>query len=311
MNIVEKIAQTFFLEEKEIKLFINTAPYRYRVYQIPKRNNKGMRTIAQPIAELKVIQKFILSEFFHVLPVHDCATAYRKNINIRENVLSHAKNQYILKVDFKDFFTSITSDDFIKHIQRHIGELSYGDKISVKKIFFWKRKEDSIHRLSIGSPSSPFISNTIMYEFDTILQNICSEFDITYTRYADDITLSTNVKDTLFQFPERIEKICAEIDYPTLKINKDKTIFSSKKCNRHITGLVITNEGKISLGRKDKRYIKSMVFNALQSKLTHEEFQKLKGLLAFAKHIEPDFIKSLNKKYELDVLQKIFDHIRN
>ena len=305
MIIIKFISTALCLEEKEVKDFINSSPYRYKVYQIPKRHGNGSRTIAQPTQELKVLQKMVLDRFFSSLPIHECAKAYCKNINIKDNALAHAENQYLLKMDFHDFFPSITSDAFISHIEKNGIELSIGDKISVKKLFFWTKKRNIVHRLSIGAPSSPFISNTIMYEFDCIIYNLTSKMNITYTRYADDLTFTTNTKDILFNIPDMVEKICAKLDYPKLKINREKTIFSSKKNNRHITGLVINNQNNISLGRDRKREIKSLIFKYSRNELDKTKILKLSGILSFAKHIEPVFYDALIKKYGIDIIHEL------
>jgi retron-type reverse transcriptase len=305
MKIITFISTTLCIEEKEIKDFINSSPYRYKVYQIQKRHGNGTRTIAQPTQELKALQKMVLEKFFSFLPVHECAKAYCKNINIKDNALAHVENQYLLKMDFRDFFPSITSDAFIAHIEKNGIELSVGDKISVKKLFFWTKKRNIVHRLSIGAPSSPFISNTIMYEFDSIIYNITSKMGITYTRYADDLTFTTNTKNILFDIPDVIEKICEKLEYPKLKINHEKTVFSSKKNNRHITGLVINNQDEISLGRDRKREIKSLIFKYSKHELSAEDTLRLSGILSFAKHIEPTFYESLIRKYSIEIIREL------
>ena len=64
------------------------------------------------------------------------------------------------------------------------------DKFFIEKILFWQpikhRKTKLI--LSVGAPSSPVISNFCMYEFDNRIHAACNKLEITYTRYADDLT---------------------------------------------------------------------------------------------------------------------------
>ena len=96
--------------------------------------------------------------------------------------------------------------------------------------------------LSIGAPSSPLISNFIMYSFDEELVTICLNKKIMYTRYADDITFSTRIKNNLFELPEIISNLLKEIR-KGVEINSKKTIFTSKAHNRHVTGVTLTNSG--------------------------------------------------------------------
>lgn len=305
MDIYESLSEILLIDESEIVEYIKKAPYRYKVYEIPKRNGHGTRTIAQPARELKVFQQLSLDHPLLNLPVHDAAFAYRDGIGIKKNAEMHAKNQYLLKMDFANFFPSIIDTDLIAHIEKHHGEISQRNKTAICKLFFWRKKRESINRLSIGAPSSPFISNTLLYDFDEEISNICTPLMITYTRYADDLTFTTNEPGILSMIPNVVNEALKSIKVPTLRINPQKTVYSSKKNNRHVTGLVLSNDDKVSLGRTRKRYIRSLIFQFQSESLAGEDIVKLKGLLGFAKHIEPTFYSSLINKYSLDLILSI------
>ncbi|MDY7566833.1 retron St85 family RNA-directed DNA polymerase [Pseudomonas sp. RTC3] len=305
MNILASLSSKLLISSAELIGFVNTAPYRYKVYPIPKRSGRGVRIIAQPTDVLKVMQRMVLESFLVGLPIHHCATAYRDGVGIRENASEHLNSKYLLKMDFSDFFPSIGPTDLISHIKKHKGEISREDAYAVKKLFFWARKKDPVHKLSIGAPSSPFISNTLMYEFDCRLFEECARLEVSYTRYADDLTFTTNTQGVLFEFPSLVAKICREIDYPTLRINAEKTVFSSKGRNRHVTGLVLTNDDQISLGHDKKRYIRSLIYRYTLGGMSSDEVYSLKGVLAFAKHVEPGFYQSAVRKYGEEVVSSI------
>lgn len=305
MLILEELASKLLISTAELVSFVNTAPYRYKVYTIPKRSGRGVRVIAQPTEVLKVMQRMVLDSYLKGLPVHDCATAYRDGVSIKENAIAHLNSKYLLKMDFSDFFPSIIPSDLISHVKRHKGSVSREDAYAVKKIFFWARKKDPLHRLSIGAPSSPFISNTLMYEFDCKIYDECARLDVRYTRYADDLTFTTNTRGALFGLLDIVNKICAEIAYPALRINSEKTVFSSKGNNRHITGLVLTNDNKVSLGRERKRYFRSLIHKHSLGELSGEDIYALKGRLAFAKHVEPAFYNAVIQKYGAELIASI------
>ena len=145
-----------------------------------------------------------------------------------------------------------------------------------------------------------------MYLFDKSVHEYCEKYQITYTRYADDLTFSTNKKEILFTIPKIINDISHHYFKGRLRINKLKTKFSSKAHNRHVTGVTITNDKKISIGRDKKRYIKSLVYRYKSKQLSIQEISLLKGLLAFANDIEPLFITTLENKYSVDVIASIF-----
>ncbi|MDN5651795.1 MAG: hypothetical protein L0G51_04085, partial [Lactococcus lactis] len=81
--------------------------------------------------------------------------------------------------------------------------------------------------------------------------------------------------------------------------------FSSKKHNRHVTGITITNNDELSIGRAKKRYIKHLVHNYIEEKISLEDLNYLRGYLGFVKYVEPNFLISLEKKYTQTVIQKI------
>lgn len=294
--ILESLIKYFSLNKNEAISFIKTSPNRYKKYSIKKRHG-GEREIAEPTKSLKIIQKWALKEYLLPIKPHDSAIAYIKGKNIKNFALLHANNKYLLKIDFKDFFNSIESSDFIEFCHKNLKNLSEEDIELLVKIFFCKDKLSDKMYLSIGSPSSPFISNILMNEFDSIISNFCSENNISYTRYADDLAFSTNIPDILKSIPQKIESICSELSYPKkLEINIDKTVFTSKKHNRTLTGLVISNEGKISIGRDKKRKLRAQAHKASLGLLSSEELEKLKGTLSFLLSVDPTLANYLKNK---------------
>ncbi|QLK46736.1 RNA-directed DNA polymerase [Vibrio owensii] len=271
-------------------------PKMYKVYTIPKRNG-GKRLIAHPSKPLKATQRALVEVLQKKLPVHEAAFAYRSGLSIRDNALVHSKNRYFLKLDLSDFFNSIDVDLFESQLASN--RIFIRNKTLLNQIIFWSPTKDlqSKLKLSVGAPSSPLISNFIMYRFDKDMSKICDSLNVRYTRYADDLFFSTNIKDILFDIPELVNYILDKRYDNKLLVNKSKTSFSSKAHNRHITGVTITNEGKLSIGRGKKRYISSLVHKYNLGLLEYEDMEKLQGLLGFAKHIEPSFIIKLSKKY--------------
>lgn len=305
IDIVDRLTTHYSKTPQELFVFLNDAPKKYKVYTIPKRTS-GLRTIAQPIPELKDYQRFIISTIKDTLPVHECCMAYMAGKNIKQNALIHSKNSFFLKMDFIDFFNSITPKLFWEACERHQIEFDWLDKEFLEKILFWRQSKYSKKLiLSIGAPSSPFISNFLMYSFDVELSQYCKQNDITFTRYADDLTFSTNIPDILFEVPNIVRTILLRFYGQKIQINQFKTVFSSKKYNRHVTGLTITNESSISVGRKKKRYIKHLVHNFIEKKITLEDLNYLRGYLGFIQYVEPKFLNSLELKYTKTVIQNI------
>lgn len=87
-----------------------------------------------------------------------------------------------------------------------------------------------------------------------------------------------------------------------LRVNTDKTVHTSKKGHRRVTGLVLSNEGKVSLGRDKKRKIRATLHNYKVGRFNDElKKQELRGWLAHAKACDPEFLSSLNEKYNREI----------
>ncbi|EGK0895713.1 RNA-directed DNA polymerase, partial [Salmonella enterica] len=85
----------------------------------------------------------------------------------------------------------------------------------------------------------------------------------------------------------------------------DKTVFTSRKFNRHVTGVTITTEGYLSLGRDRKRLLRSKIHHYVCGVLSEKEILTLKGELGYAKFIEHKFFLSMIKRYGNAVISEI------
>lgn len=304
-NIYRKFLNEFGLSKDQLLLFLNESPKKYKVYKIPKRTF-GYRTIAQPTPELKRYQRFLVNELGMILPTHQIAMAYQCKKSIKDNALAHKNNNYFLKMDFSNFFNSITPRVFWQACDKTALKADFIDKILIERLLFWQESKyfDTLV-LSIGAPSSPFISNFCLYEFDVQINDYCKSKGITCTRYADDLSFSTNEKNILFNLPEVVEGMLKEIYDNQIIVNTFKTAYSSRKHNRHVTGLTITNDNKISIGRQKKRYIRSLVYTMLNGNISESDMKYLQGYISFIQHVEPNFLESLKRKHSPDVIEKI------
>lgn len=306
MHIVELLSKKTGKSMQDLGRLIDQAPRMYKVYKIPKRSS-GYRVIAQPSKDIKELQRFAVEILRDILPVHDKAMAYQKNKDIKTNALLHVKNSYILKMDFEDFFNSINPDLFKKSLEKDDIVLTGVELYWLIRLLFWnpsKRKNGKLI-LSVGAPSSPMISNYIMYRFDCAVDEYCKANSIVYSRYADDMTFSTNKKDCLFILPEIVRKTLRKKAYKRISIKQSKTVFSSKAHNRHITGVTLNNEGELSIGRARKRMLSSLIFKASKNKLDHDDLSSLTGQLRQAFYIDTIFKKSMVDKYGESIIKSI------
>lgn len=304
-RLLDEIANHLQVGSDDIRKFIFAAPARYKVFSIPKRRG-GERIIAQPSAALKVIQRFVVDTQLSSFPVHYAAAAYVRGKSVSDNAARHREGRYVLKLDFENFFNSIAVRDWRKLVEltpQH--GIDARDLVHLDRILFWGDGSFLPQKLSVGAPSSPALSNMIMYRFDTAVNARARDIGAVYTRYADDITISAPSADQCLEL-ERIARSTLRAQrYPNLRFKEEKRGLYGPGQRRMVTGLIVTPENRVSLGRERKRYISTLVHHAKLGKLDTLRMMELKGLLGFAKGSEPPFFDALKQKYGSEVIQRV------
>ncbi len=305
ITLRRKICHDLSVSDAQLNRLVLRAPHTYKTYTIPKKS-EGVRTIAQPARETKYIQYWLIKNVLHSLPVHESTTAYKSGASIKINAATHSQNAYITKFDFKNFFTSIKYDDLVSHFRNHL-PLEYKEDAlkDIARISCIQFKTGQALCLSIGAPSSPLLSNSILFDFDSTISEWCKHNHITYTRYADDLTFSTNGHGSSQLIEQKVKEVVKEQAYPSLNLNSKKTVHLSKKHQRRVTGLTITNDGKVSIGRDRKREISALIHKYSLSILSEAQILKLQGLLGFAKDVEPLFVARMRGKYSSELITEI------
>ena len=296
--IIEQAAKRLSLPASFLLKLAGTASHRYKEYTILKKTG-GLRTIHHPARELKLIQGWLLQNVLARLPVHDSATAYRRGFGIRRNAERHVDHNYLLRVNFQDFFPSLKGSDVVAVLNANRQKIADGI-VTEQDISFIRSIVCRHDSLTIGAPTSPQLSNAIMFKFDGFWSSRVQPLGVSYTRYADDLYFSTNRPKVLEGVMAEIRESLRQSIAPSLKINEKKTVFSSRKRRRLAAGLVLTSNRKISIGRHKKRALKSMVHKLKRKELEPANVKKLRGWIAYLHSVEPDFVGALQRKYELD-----------
>lgn len=304
-ELVRKLAAETGLSLNDVRIIMISAPVRYKVYFIPKRNGEK-REIAQPAREVKLLQRALMRTLLIRLPIHNCATAYRKGLSIADNAGPHAGiGRPLLKMDFRDFFPSIRQYDWRAYCCELPDFLDEEDIRLTSNLLFRRDKGSSSMRLAIGAPSSPMLSNILLYEFDDKVSSAIAKDKVVYTRYADDLTFSAPRTGYLTGVMKTVADIIRKMKRPRLEINSEKTVYATSKFHRSVTGLVLSNDGRVTIGREKKRQIHAAVHHATQQRLSQDDLQTLAGLLAHVNSVEPAFILSLRNKYGDAVIEAI------
>lgn len=292
--LLERLSTHSKVSPESLQWLALTASQRYKVYEIPKRNG-GTRKIEHPSRIIKAVQRWISKYLGRRLLVHPAATAYSKGSSIRRNAEFHKNANFTLRIDFKDFFPSFSASDVANFLSRASRQSEL--ELNEQDIEFIARICTRHGRLTIGAPSSPLLTNLMMFDFDKALSTFCSSSNQIYTRYADDVFVSTNVPNLLAETQAFIRQTSAAFPFGRLIINEEKTAFLSKRYHRSITGLVITSDNKLSIGRDRKREIKALVHKFSLGLLDDLELPRVRGLVTFCADCEPPFVLALEKKY--------------
>jgi RNA-directed DNA polymerase len=141
------------------------------------------------------------------------------------------------------------------------------------------------------------LSNILMANFDRHVSQFCTARGVTYTRYADDLSFSAAVSQELQIVEKFVVDWCAKSESPSLTVNQKKTIRVTKREARRVTGLVLTNDRKVSLGRETKRRIRAGLHHFVTGKMAPEDISRLSGMLAYVNSVEPSFMRRLRRKY--------------
>lgn len=277
-----------------------TVAIGYMSFQIPKASG-GYRTIEAPNEQLKEIQQQLLKWFnkeAKYLP-HNAVHGFTVNRNCKTALEVHKKNKsrWFLKLDIKNFFPSITSDH-VRYALQH----TYPIGCYMLTDVTWNRLVNLCTyegRLPQGAPTSPIITNMVMCPFDIQIAAYCKEEDLIYTRYADDILISSK---TSFNWVN-VQTAVQEILEPMFRLNTEKRRYGSFNGRNWNLGLMYNNKYEVTVGHKKKQLVKNMIhnYNTKPECHTAEFYVKLNGILGYCKFIEPEYFTPLMNSIEFPV----------
>ncbi len=298
-EFLERIASELRVPGDLLETAVRHARGDAKQLRIPKRSG-GYRTVWQPSQELKLVHYWLLQHVFEQVPLHPAAVAYRRGLNTLENAERHLYGRFFLKVDFRDFFPSLRPDDVLRPLRVLLGSDSPvaldADFENVFRQACFQRGD----RMAQGYPTSPMLSNIAMVFFDRFvtdtLVGLPQRFGphAVYTRYADDIVISTHSEAQVREALSLIEEALTREDTPRLTMHWDKLRLTSRRSgNVLVTGLRITQDGKLQLPRKYRDVIELLMKLRRKGNLDLEDAARLTGHLNYARLIAPAWVARL------------------
>lgn len=306
-EIIEKLKS---LENLLIKLNEkypeNEKKLHYDVFEIPKASG-GTRTIKAPNDELKhnfSCMANYLSEWLNLL-AHDNAYAYVPHRMVKHAIEQHQKNesQWFLKLDIAKFFDNC-STQLIETQLNKIYPLCLNPNLcrEIAKFATWENE------LPQGTPLSPLLTNLIMIPFDHHISRQLESFGYIYTRYADDMLISSKESFKFTNIIEMIETCFKENDYH-FQIKKEKTRYGSRNGRNWNLGLMLNKDNQITLGHDFKKKVKTILFKT-ETQNENRNDPHIIGLFSYLQQIEPKYYNYLNH-YALSHYQKTIKQIIN
>lgn len=215
----------------------------YHVFNISKGYKE--RIITAPSKNLKVRQRWILEFILNKISLPECVHGFVGNKSIVTNANCHVNKKEIGCLDIKDFFPSVSYEQIFKVFK----EMGYCDEV-VKVLCMLCTYEGILPQ---GAPTSPMLANIVFKPVDLEILGYAEKNMLTYSRYADDITISadTSIEDHLDEIKKRIEKYGFEI-------NESKTHIMKDNYRKVVTGLIVSD--KVKVPQKYKRKFRQEIY---------------------------------------------------
>lgn len=264
--------------------------------------DNGKRIIHVPSPELKRVQRLIMRKYFK---------PYWTPLSVKDAASVHCGKKWLMKLDIKNFFNSITEEQIKEIIKKYVfTEYNpiiadpYNRKISDEEQIFSICTVEG--KLPTGAPTSPYIANLLLKDFDYDIQEFCYKYGVAYSRYMDDLFFSTDNPQYILSLVE-LEVLRQIKDfYFELNVPKIKYISSNKR--QQVLGLGVNNKKPI-LTKENKRKYRAYFYNLIspiqfnRQKHFKDKEKEILGHLAYIKSVDGEYYVKI-KFYIFNLLVK-------
>lgn len=240
----------------------------YRSFKLKKKDG-NYREIDTPRTYLKVIQWWILDNLLNHVQIAENVFGFVAGRSAVQNAHYHYGAKHVLNVDIKQFFPSIS----IEQVRTIFGSLGYSEDVA-----------DMLSELCClngrvpqGAPTSPAIANLVLRELDDDLSVLAKDADHIYSRYADDLTFSSQSKIS----SSFLNGVQSAVEKAGFELKPEKTRFTGSEGRMEVTGVVINETLQPArVWRKRTRATLHQLGNA--SRLTRRKLAYLQGIMGMA-----------------------------
>jgi RNA-directed DNA polymerase len=275
---------------------LNNIDKEYKKAFISKKKG-GKRFLSIPSDRLRYCQEFILRQILEHREVNDCAHGFVNDKTIFTNAKQHIISSYCINIDIENFFGSTTWKQ-VYYVFNTVFGFNKSVSIALTTLTTFE------NGLPQGACTSPYISNIVCENLDERILKYSLKNNYTYTRYADDITISSGEVMDFSKVLFVTQNIIESCGY---KVNFSKTKKFTKTNNIQITGLVIV-DGVIKVPRKYIKKIKQELYfikkfgvvNHIQKMEIENMYYKehLLGKINYLKNIDEEQYKKFIIEYD-------------
>jgi RNA-directed DNA polymerase len=213
------------------------AEQRYRTFAIPKKTPGETREIKAPAPGLLRVQRLLLRCLTAAFTTCDSAAhGFVSGRSVRTNAEPHVGRRFVLNLDLKDFFPSTSVKRVVKVLQLTPFELSKPVAHLVANLCCDQGS------LPQGAPTSPLLTNVVCQRLDRRLRQLARQHRCVYTRYADDLTFSSNRPAFRESFHAELNEILTSEGYQQ---NPHKQRLQLPHQRQEVTGVVVNERPNV------------------------------------------------------------------
>ena len=275
------------------------------------RQGAKRREFINPSERLRAYHNFLRLFLVDFLPVHeDAVFSYRKGVSAHNAVEKHAQSRHFFVTDIESFFPSLTRDIMRNTITDAMSEIPIADLQEHLEHVLDTLCVDNA--LPIGFSTSPGLSNAALYSFDVVFHERCRQLGAIYTRYADDIVLSSSTRATVELGEEALNDLLAQMFDGELRLHRGKSKYLHVGGKIKLLGMVLLPNGTISVDTSVKDEIETMLhlfirdrerFNTLLEAGPAKIEARLAGLLNYVNTVDQSYLEKLRRKYGVAIVE--------
>ncbi|UHH09845.1 reverse transcriptase family protein [Luteimonas fraxinea] len=271
------------------------------------------RTMYSPDKRLRAYHSFLTLFLFDYFPVEsEVAFGYRKGSSAYDAVSPHARSRHFFQADITSFFGSLDSGVVANVIDEH------KERSPIEDVEKYTARVRSLVLLNgslpMGFSTSPVLSNACLYKFDRALRERCQTAGLHFTRYADDLIISSGDLELTRSAKAIVEEVLLHEFDGKLQLNAEKTKLTSIGRKVKILGMVILPNGRITVDQRTKDRIEVLIhfyrvdqerFLALVKNDRAGGLEHLAGLVSYVNTVDQEYLGKLRRKFGVTIVDSL------